>query len=261
MKKWEKSVNKFLIDWKNKNGVIGALVCGSYVTGKPSKNSDIDVHIILSDKLNWRERGNKIIDGFLIEYFANPPKQIKKYFEEDFKGNHCMSYNQFITGKTLFDYQGIIKDLKILAWKYKKRKFSKLDKINLEIQKYKLWDNLDNLRDNYSKDNIDFYYIYYNFLNEIYKTYSKYVQYPISDSSRVYDLFTKRKTREKYLQNQFSDKLFIKLFIEALKIKSKDKMIKSFEEVVKHVFINMGGFDIDGWKIKSPVEKSTTSNN
>ena len=38
-------------------------------------------------------------------------------------------------------------------------------------------------------------------------------------------------------------------------------MIKSFEEVVKHVFTNMGGFDIDGWKIKSPVEKSTTSNN
>ncbi len=61
------------------------MLSGSRVTSFASKYSDIDVYIILSDDVEWRERGNKMIDGCLIEYFANPIKQIKSYFKEEFE--------------------------------------------------------------------------------------------------------------------------------------------------------------------------------
>ncbi|WP_231630083.1 nucleotidyltransferase domain-containing protein [Lysinibacillus sp. ZYM-1] len=76
MDNWKIALETLLKDWQGRDDVVGTLVCGSYVTGKPSKRSDIDVHIVLENDVTWRERGNQIIDGFLIEYFANPPGQI-----------------------------------------------------------------------------------------------------------------------------------------------------------------------------------------
>lgn len=64
---WEKATKIFLQEWENKDYVIGAIACGSYITGRPTKHSDIDLRIILNDEINWRERGNKIVNGFLIE--------------------------------------------------------------------------------------------------------------------------------------------------------------------------------------------------
>jgi hypothetical protein len=113
LKEWEAAITEFLKDWRNNNDVTGAMICGSYITGNPSKRSDIDIHIILSDDVFWRERGNKITNGFLVEYFANPPKQIRGYFREDFHDHSTMSMVQFITGKILFDNTGVINELKI----------------------------------------------------------------------------------------------------------------------------------------------------
>lgn len=122
-------------DWQGRDDVVGALVCGSYVTGKPSKKSDIDVHIVLENDVTWRERGNQIIDGFLIEYFANPPGQIRRYFQDDFKKRRTMSMVQFQTGKILFDYTGIINDLKLEAHAWLGKKYETINKTVLEIKK------------------------------------------------------------------------------------------------------------------------------
>lgn len=46
MAKWKIALEIFLKEWQDKEEVVGALVCGSYITGNPSKRSDIDVHII-----------------------------------------------------------------------------------------------------------------------------------------------------------------------------------------------------------------------
>lgn len=54
MKNWERALSKFLIEWEKKKEVIGVMICGSFVTGNPSQHSDIDVHILLSDNVNWR---------------------------------------------------------------------------------------------------------------------------------------------------------------------------------------------------------------
>ena len=45
MEHWETAVESFTKKWSDKDNVEGFLVCGSYVTGSPSKRSDIDLHI------------------------------------------------------------------------------------------------------------------------------------------------------------------------------------------------------------------------
>ena len=42
MEKWEIALQKFLKNWKKKKEVIGAIACGSYVLGNPSKKSDVN---------------------------------------------------------------------------------------------------------------------------------------------------------------------------------------------------------------------------
>ena len=40
MEEWKIALEEFLKDWMSRNDVVGALVCGSYITGHPSKRSD-----------------------------------------------------------------------------------------------------------------------------------------------------------------------------------------------------------------------------
>ncbi|WP_231630082.1 hypothetical protein [Lysinibacillus sp. ZYM-1] len=58
---------------------------------------------------------------------------------------------QFQTGKILFDYTGIINDLKLQAHAWLGKKYETINKTVLEIKKYGLWDTLDNVKDCYEK--------------------------------------------------------------------------------------------------------------
>lgn len=252
---WQEATNLFLDEWKKRKEVTGALVCGSYVTGNPSEHSDIDLHIILSHKVKWRERGNKVVNGYLIEYFANPPNQIKKYFEKDFEENSYQAPIMFITGKILFDKDGEISKLKRFAQRIKNTNFPELSKLPLEVKKYFLWDNLDNLQDNLKKNRDDFYYVYYNYLKQIYETYARYKRVSVISVDKIYSIMTEVSALRKYLEREFPDNRFVSLFLEALKLKSKEIMLRNFEELLGYVLRSMKGFEINGWKIRSPLEK------
>src|SRR5690554_5091223 len=171
MKYWEDALNKFLVNWMKRNDVVGALICGSYITGSPTNRSDIDVHIILSDEADWRERGNQYVDGYLIEYFVNPPRQIREYFSKDYDDRSTMSMVQFITGRVIFDHHGIIEQLKVEANHWKAKKYGHEDAAMIEIKKYRLWDSLDNLLDCYETDRVDFTFVYQHSLVLLFNDY------------------------------------------------------------------------------------------
>ena len=57
MAKWKIALETFLKEWQDKEEVVGALICGSYITGNPSKRSDIDVHIILAVNVGRGKEG------------------------------------------------------------------------------------------------------------------------------------------------------------------------------------------------------------
>jgi len=250
MQPWEKALNKFLVDWKNRKEVIGALVTGSYVTGTATKFSDIDVHIILSDKIDWRERGNKIVDGFLIEYFANPICQIIKNSKSE-KGKNKISSDirMFAVGKILFDKTGALKRVKQqFAKKLKQKKFKKPTYLQTEFKKYCLWDQLDNLRDLRRQNSPSFSWVYFNNLTEVLEIYTEFIGTEICGSVKVYKLLTDEKFRKKYRIKKIPDEKFVSLFKKCLDKASLERI----EQLTDYVLKKMGGFNIDGWKIKTP---------
>jgi predicted nucleotidyltransferase len=256
MKDWEKATKNFLKKWRNKKEVVGALVCGSYVTGRPTENSDIDIHIILDDSCTWRQKGNEIVDGFLIEYFVNPPHQIKKYFESDYQNNKIIDAHMFVTGKILFDRTGDVKKLAEEAKRYMKKPFKKPNKSMNEINKYGLWDLQDNLEEVYKRGKNDFSYVYFNVLHETFQYYSKYLGYHSVSINRVRRFLTEKKDQEKYMIPEFPDKKFVTLFIKAMEETDREKMFEYSKKISKHVLNGMGGLEVDGWSIKTPTESS-----
>jgi predicted nucleotidyltransferase len=250
MQFWEKALDKFLTDWKNRKEVIGALVTGSYVTGLATEFSDIDVHIILSDDIRWRERGNKIVDGFLIEYFANPICQIVKNSKsEDGKNRIASDVRMFAIGKILFDKTGVLKRTKRRFEKQlKQKKIKKLTALQTEIKKYSLWDQLDNLKDLNRQNSPSFSFVYFNDLTKILEIYTEFIGTEICGLSKVHKMLTNEKFRKKYGIKNIPDQKFVSLFKKCLEKASLDKI----EQLTDYVLKKMGGFKIDGWKIKSP---------
>lgn len=253
VKDWKSTVQTFLKRWKDTDTLVAVLACGSYVTGNPSTHSDIDLHLILPEGTNWRERGNIILDGILIEYFANPPQQIKAYFKEDYTDGNYMSPTQFLTGLVIFDKIGIIPQLQKVAQTYKDKAFPRTPAPLVELQKYSLWDTLDNVQDSYERKSKDFFLVYYTALHHLYETYAKYLRYPVSGFAKVYDTLTNNISRKKYLLTSFPDTQFVTLFEKAIQLQDTDAMTQSITSLTEYVLKKMGGLQIDGWKLRSPL--------
>ncbi len=253
MDAWEKALAKFIEPWKKRVDVEGVLVAGSYVWGVPTKYSDIDVHIVLSDKVNWRERGNKVVDGFLVEYFANPPKQIKRYMQENYKSGKRTDAMMFSKGKILFDKRGEVKKLRQFANSEMKRKFIKLRGTELELAKYALWDHLDNLNDLADQKSPGFNLLYNLLLEKVIYTYARYAGVDVGSPAKLHKFFTSEKFRKAYGINAFPDKKFIKLLLVCLN-QSGPGAFKAIEKLTLRVFKKTGGLKIDGWKVKTPLK-------
>jgi len=256
MKPWESALNKFLEKWKNKTYVEGAILTGSHVTNHQSKYSDLDIYIILSPKVKWRERGNERVEGYLMEYFANPPQQIKSYFKEDFKDRRNITATMFVTSRILFDKTGIVNKLRKEASRYVNKKFKKMDKVQIEISKYIVWDDLDNLKDIYDQKAQNFNLVYYSALKRILDTYSSFLQIEIPSQQKILKYLENKEFRERYGFRELTDRTFSALFVKCLEEKDEKQKMKTIEKISGHVLNKMGGFNIDKWKIRSKLKIS-----
>jgi hypothetical protein len=255
MQQWEIALTAFLEDWKVRDEVIGALVCGSYITGSPSKRSDIDVHIILADDVDWKERGNKICNGYLIEYFANSPKQIRSYFQDDVYNRSTVSMVQFITGRTLFDTHGIIHELKVEAADLisQKQEDERSDAC-VELKKYAIWEDLDNLKDCFEQHRADFNFTYHNSLFRLFTAYCSFLNLEDIPYYQINSYLSEPTYLDKYLKTSFPDEEFKQICLKAMQEVDRKKMMECYEQLSVHVLNHMGGFEIDGWKLRTPID-------
>lgn len=251
MKSIESPLKNFLKPWQKKEGYLGAILTGSYATGTQTEFSDVDVQIVYDDNVSWRERGNKMIDGYLFEYFANPIPQYKKYMEKEFLSGKRTTARMFVTGKIIEDPTGQVSRLKKEAATIFKRKLRPMSKIDIEIAKYSIWDALDGLKDLATKQTPDSSVQYGISLGKILGYYTKFLKVEGPTSSKMFRFLSEKSFRDKYQMPQLPDPKFVKLFLAA--ITKQD--IKEIEKVAKYVQLKMGGFDIDGWKLKTPTEK------
>jgi hypothetical protein len=95
MREWAGAAQKFLGPWTERSDFEGALVSGSYAVGLPDTHSDIDIMIVLSDRVRFWERGNRDIDGFLIEYLADPDYFWERTFNDEYTAGRKISINMF----------------------------------------------------------------------------------------------------------------------------------------------------------------------
>jgi hypothetical protein len=108
MQEWRVAVDQFLARWRAMSEVTGALACGSFVTGGATSESDIDLRILLEAGSKWSERGNRVVGGYLVEYFAGSADKVRSEFRDDHRVNSWMSMVQFTTGEILFETSGDI---------------------------------------------------------------------------------------------------------------------------------------------------------
>lgn len=250
---WEEKLNKFLKNFEYKSDIVGVLVCGSYITGNPSSHSDLDVHIILNEKVNYRERGNKIIEGLLIEYFANPARQIREYFKEDYKNTRPMSQTQFITGKILLDKTGEVQQLKNEAKEMLNKRYSDIDTSINELDKYGIWDMLDDLKDAIENNREDFDFIYYCNLDKLLSLYMKQIKFPYNKKTILGNIVSEI-VRNKYLLEELPDKEICELIKNCILISDKEKRMNNYEFLTNKIFDLTGGFDIAKFRFKSQVD-------
>jgi len=254
MKNWEEKLNSFLSGFEHFGDVIGVLVCGSYITGNPTRHSDLDVHLILKDSVYYRERGNKVIDDLLIEYFANPPRQIFRYFEDDFHERTLMSQTQFATGKIMLDKTGdltILKEkaLEMIDTFYKNERETPSMS---DLTKYLLWDMLDDLQDALETGKPDFDFLYFNSLSRMMAFYMQCINRPYNFKT-IHGNVSDGTFRGRYLLRELPNATIRTLIAKSITTVNKSDRLVIYESLTKKILDGFGGFNIDDFKLKSDV--------
>ena len=72
----------------------------------------------------------------------------------------------------------------------------------------------------------------------------------IPPASKVYRLFSDGRFRDVYMFEEYPDREFVVLFLNAL----EETKAENLERVIERVLEKMGGFSIDGWKLRTPVK-------
>lgn len=245
---WQARLDRFLADLPWRRQINGVLVCGSYITGRPSKRSDLDVHLLLKSGTRWRERGNKIVGGLLIEYFANPPAQLRAYFREDHAVHRRVAAVQFATGRVLRDETGDVFRLVAEAQRWLRKPFSRLTTIQQEVTRYALWDAFDNLGGLAETKDPSLAHAYHAILRQILDSRCKQLGLPVLPANQAKALLTDKTTQRKYLMSAFPDRTFCRQWIAAMRETNPRRFTHHARLLVRRI---TGPFSIDGWRLRT----------
>lgn len=243
---WEPIATAFLEPWKKRKNVLGALLVGSYAVGMETPGSDIDICIILTDDSRYWERGNVVISGFLVEYAIYPRSYLTSLQKRDLNDKKRLRTRMLATGKILFDRIGAIKRLQTQAHSLIEKELPKQNQKAVELRKYMLWDQLDNLQEVKRLQWEGFAYAYYSALQSVLEFYADFLRVEIPRPTCIFRFLNSRNFQNRYCINVIRDKKFSRLFVDAMRRQS----LKTLETLTAHVLSQAGGFAIDGWKIR-----------
>ena len=244
-----KIIKQFLDEWRNKDEYLGCLLSGSWATNTVTSHSDIDLLIILEDSFDHKERGNKIVDGTILEYIAYPKNYWQKLFDEEVKKNQRLWLRMWRIGKIVEDKKDTIEKLKNEAIKAFDSLIIKLNGSDLEMAKYLLWDGLENLKDLKEKNQISFKPTYFLQLSKVVGNYAHYLGITLPAVAKWDKYFQDKNYRKVYKFDEIKDKFFTKMVLEAM---SRPDM-KKIDDLTNHVLEKLGGFEIDNWKLNELV--------
>ena len=252
MNNWELSLNKFLEQYINEDYFLGAILTGSYATGNNDINSDIDVFIVTKDTTNWRERGNKLIDGYLIEYFINPVRQVLKEFEEGFKDGGIATTLIFAGSKILYDKDGTIESLVNKAKQDLNKEINKIPEFKWKMNCYTVWHSFYELNSKYIK-NEDIDYTYNIYLNDIIKAHFLNNQIPTLPVHKIEKILTNKEYRNRYNIKKLPEDIFIDKLLKCFKEKDYNKKYEYAKDLYDYYMNQNKDFDINNFELRSEI--------
>jgi len=254
MEKWEMTARDFINSCHFKNDIESVFLVGSHASGNADEFSDIDLYIILSDEVKWRKRGNKRVGGFLIEYFANPMRQIKKYIDSSYPNVELHEVTMILGGIVIFDKNATANELIDYCRQKITSEFPKMNEFNVKTGLYHLWNNYDELNRAYSIEAPDFKMQFYRFIQSAFDLYSRYICSPVPSYHNLYKWLTNSEYFKKYGLPIYNDQKFLEMIKLSLECKNADIMFDIAKVVYAYVANNMGGFDIDNFALHSQCD-------
>ena len=252
MNNWENALNKFLNQYKDEDYFLGAILTGSYATGNNTPNSDIDVFIVTKDSTTWRERGNKLIDGYLIEYFINPVRQVLNEFEEGFINNGIATTRIFLGSKILYDKDGTIEKLINIAKENINREIEPLPEFKKKMNNYTIWQSFYELTSKYErKEDIDFTYNIY--LNNIIESYFLNKQIPLLPIHKIEKMLINEEYRKRYNVNKLPEDEFVNKLLNCFNEKDYNKRYEYAKELYNYYMEQNNDFDINDFSLRSEI--------
>ena len=243
---WKNAALQFARECEFAEDIEAVLVTGSYAVGNHDEFSDVDVYLVLSDGVDWRERGNKRVGGYLIEYFANPEKQIRHEMQQ--YGSPITTMLK--TAVILEDKTGVMQRLlKLCENKIEHEPMSEND---LKMSMYYLWDFMDELERAAKTESPGFFIVYFTALEKATVLYSRFLDAQIPYITHMYRWLSSADFRGKYGLPDFPDTEFTEKLIACYHAVSLGEKYTCIRQVYAHIEKAIGGFDIDGFKSRIP---------
>jgi len=254
MKKWEQAGRNFISSCSFKDDIEAVFLTGSHVFGNADEFSDIDLYIILNDNANWRERGNNRIDGFLIEYFANPMRQVKKYIDDSYSSVKVIEINMILGGIVIFNKNSAAEKMMDYCKQKSMSELPTMNEFNIKMGLYTLWDNLDELHRAYSRIRPDFAMQFFRFIQSAFELYSRYICSPIPSYHKMYRWLIDCGYSVRYGLQAYNDPAFLEIIRLAFECKDDKAMFDLSKDIYTYVNDRMGGIDIDHFVLRGPCD-------
>lgn len=250
--KWQ-IIDKFLTNYKNNDYFIGAVLSGSYASGNENENSDIDIYVITNDSISYKERGMKLVDGQLVEYFINPISQIKKYLKEEQDNKYCLDIRMLSNCKIIIDKTGEVQELVNDAKNVLKKGPIELDEYTYKINCYMVWSRFDELEIKYKRHE-DIEFNYNTFLSQVINSYLKNKRIFLFNQCKIEEIIKNEDFRKNYKIGKELDSEFQKLLLNCLNEKNYKKRFEYARKLYDYFKKEFNDFDINNFKLKTVIE-------
>ena len=252
MEKWQIAVDKFLADYINEDFFIGAILTGSYATGNNDVNSDVDIFIVTKDSTDWRERGNRLLDGVMVEYFINPVRQVVLELDTGFDNNNIATTLIFAGSKILYDTDDIIKGLVERAKADLDKQIKPVSEYAWKMNCYNVWHSFYELTSKYTK-NVDIEFTYNIFLNNLSRAYFANNQIPLLPVHKIERILSDDMYRERYNLKKLPEKEFSDKLLACFAAKDYDEKYICAKELYNYYMEQNSKFDINNFAFRSKI--------
>ena len=251
--RWRRALGTFLRDWQRRDEVVAALLFGSRVHGTSTKHSDVDVHLILTRKTPWREHGTCCIDGILVEYFATPESAYAALHEAGIERNWAGVARMLAHAEVLFDKTGAASRVQRWATEALRRPLKRSGAKVREAAKFAMWDGLDGLRMLHQRGSPGFWHYYHQVLDRTLTDYGKALGAEVPAKVRTWEHLTSAQFRRAHRFPAFPDPKFAALAAKCARECDGRTALVRIERLIDHAQSRMGGFTLDGWRVRTPV--------